>query len=53
MSDKKDTCDDDVLKILVMFGVQNIERGMNLNYRMAEWLQECEKVEKSGDFSLK
>lgn len=36
MLDKKDTCDDDVLKILVMFGVQNIERGMNLNYRIAE-----------------
>lgn len=53
MLDKKDTCGDDVLKTLEMSGVQNIERGMNLNYRIAEGPWDCEKVGKSGVFSLK
>lgn len=53
MLDKKDSCDDDVLKTLVMFGVQNIERDVNLNYRIVEGSWECVKVGKSGIFSLK
>lgn len=49
MLDKKDICDDDVLKSLVMFGVQNIERH-DLNYRIVEGPWECEKSGRISSF---